>query len=105
MARKELKELRLRHAERGVRGVLVLEGALGSSASKTGRWVSAEDKRPLCQLSSKRLEDNWHSGLLSGLLSAAVSSWDALAVHFVAYTQNGGIGWVGSRRRGKGMVC
>jgi len=24
-----------------------------------------EDKRPLCQLSSKRLEDNWHSGLLS----------------------------------------
>jgi len=24
-----------------------------------------EDKRPLCQLSSKCLEDNWHSGLLS----------------------------------------
>jgi len=24
-----------------------------------------EDKRPLCQLSSKRLEDNWLSGLLS----------------------------------------
>jgi len=30
----------------------------------------AEDTRPLCQLSSKRLEDNWHSGLLS---SAVVS--------------------------------
>ena len=27
--------------------------------------VFVEDKRPLCQLSSKRLEDNWHSGLLS----------------------------------------
>jgi len=26
---------------------------------------SVEDKRPPCQLSSKRLEDNWHSGLLS----------------------------------------
>jgi len=25
----------------------------------------AEDKRPLCPLSSKRLEDNWHSGVLS----------------------------------------
>jgi len=25
----------------------------------------AENKRPICQLSSKRLEDNWHSGLLS----------------------------------------
>ena len=24
-----------------------------------------EDKRPLCQMSSKRLEDNCHSGLLS----------------------------------------
>jgi len=23
--------------------------------------VSADDKRPLCQLSSKRLEDNWNS--------------------------------------------
>ena len=27
--------------------------------------ASVEDKRPLCQSSSKRLEDNWHSGLLS----------------------------------------
>ena len=27
-----------------------------------------EDTRPLCQLSSKRLEDNWHSGLLSSTL-------------------------------------
>jgi len=26
---------------------------------------TVEDKRPLCQLSSERLEDNWHSGLLS----------------------------------------
>jgi len=29
-----------------------------------------EDKRPLCQLSSKRLEDNWQSGLLSSTFSA-----------------------------------
>jgi len=28
-----------------------------------------EDIRPLCQLSSKRLEDNWHSGLLSNELA------------------------------------
>ena len=27
--------------------------------------VNQEDKRPLCQLSSKRSEDNWNSGLLS----------------------------------------
>ena len=27
--------------------------------------IRAGDKIPLCQLSSKRLEDNWHSGLLS----------------------------------------
>ena len=27
--------------------------------------VCLEDKTPLCQLSSKRFEDNWHSGLVS----------------------------------------
>jgi len=33
-----------------------------------------EDKRPLCQLSSKRLEDNWHSDLLSSTVSSHFSS-------------------------------
>jgi len=28
-------------------------------------FETVEDSRPLCQLSSKRLEDIWHSGLLS----------------------------------------
>jgi len=27
--------------------------------------IQVEDKRPLCQLPSERLEDNWQSGLLS----------------------------------------
>jgi len=36
-------------------------------AADSGLWLEkiVEDKRPLCLLSSKRLEDNWHSGLLS----------------------------------------
>jgi len=35
----------------------------GSGTPDSGCFV--EDKRPLCQLSSKRLEDNWHGGFLS----------------------------------------
>jgi len=29
--------------------------------------IYVEDKRPLCQLSSKRLEDIWHNGLFCPL--------------------------------------
>jgi len=35
-----------------------------------------KDKRPLCQLSSKHLEDNWHSGLSYGsIFPVIVYSW------------------------------
>jgi len=40
-------------------------------------YVFVEDKRPLCQLSSKRLEDNWHSCLLLVLYKTS-AFWKAL---------------------------
>jgi len=57
-----------------LRNIGFLEGAQPSAAEfhlrPTGSRTpdsrcSAEDKRSLCQLSSKRLADNWYSGLLS----------------------------------------
>ena len=42
-----------------------------SKGASVGVGVFVEDKRPLCQLSSKRLEDNWHSGLLSSTVGSA----------------------------------
>jgi len=54
-----------RLAARAVRDI----GGRGSLQNKIpvggGRVSVVEDKRPLCQSSSKRLEDNWHSGRLS----------------------------------------
>jgi len=43
--------------------IVVAVGADGHSLGSKDEPV--EDKRPVCQLSSKRLEDDWHSGLLS----------------------------------------
>ena len=42
-----------------------LQGRTNGHALSARIIVLVEDKRPLCQLSSKRFEDNWHSGLLS----------------------------------------
>ena len=51
----------------------------GNRESNPGCRCCIQDKIPLCQLSSTRLEDNWHSGLLSytwhsGILSSTCKS-------------------------------
>jgi len=40
-------------------------GAMSMCPIWTGGTRLVADQRPLCRLSSKRLEDNWHSGRLS----------------------------------------
>ena len=50
-----------------------------------------EDKRPLCQLSSKRLEDNWHSGLLSSTKIGFLEGAHPIAAELMNGDE--GVGW------------
>ena len=61
--------------ERGPEEPQAVQKNIGRGGEEGVAWVrngvngnriyAVEDKRPLCQLSSKRLEDNWQSGILS----------------------------------------
>jgi len=65
---RDTRHSRIRFSIPPFRGPLVLLLQGPCRLNRLRHLLCVEDKRPLCQLSSKRLEDNWHGGLLSSTL-------------------------------------